>query len=451
MQPPHGSAENGISRQSLQRLLGLMQDGKEIRQYLSRFGSLDRTRFAVIKVGGAVLRDQLDTLGEALAFLHAVGLTPIVLHGAGPQLDARLDAEGIRLEKIDGLRQTTPAALPIIQAVMVEANLALVEAIREKGAQAAPLPLGVFEAELHDNRALELVGTPRRVKSELIRSVTDAGAIPIISSLGQTAGGQIVNQNADDAVRVLVEAFQPYKIVFLTETGGVLDGEGNKIDAINLATDEEALFAADWLQGGMRVKLAAIADLLHHAPLDTSVSMTVPAALAQELFTHTGAGTLVRLGERVQRITDKQALDRKRIEQLVAHAFGRRVTPNWWDDLVLSDAFVSERYRAAAICTAMGDGHYLDKYVVESAARGEGLGQAVWRQMVRSHPRLIWRSKAINPVNGFYLRQCHGHVRAGKWWVFWTGFDFDALSSGLIDAVLAKPETLGEPIAEADT
>ena len=79
-------------RQTIVRLLSSMASAKEIHQYLKRFSQLDAKRFAVVKVGGAVLRDDLDALTSSLAFLQQVGLTPIVVHGAGPQLDEQLAA-----------------------------------------------------------------------------------------------------------------------------------------------------------------------------------------------------------------------------------------------------------------------------------------------------------------------------------------------------------------------
>ncbi|WP_163464531.1 hypothetical protein, partial [Escherichia coli] len=39
-------------------------------------------KFAVIKVGGAILTHQLEELALSLSFLHRIGLYPIVLHGA---------------------------------------------------------------------------------------------------------------------------------------------------------------------------------------------------------------------------------------------------------------------------------------------------------------------------------------------------------------------------------
>jgi acetylglutamate synthase len=71
------------------------------------------------------------------------------------------------------------------------------------------------------------------------------------------------------------------------------------IDSINLSTDYEHLMQQPWINGGMRVKIEQIKDLLDALPLTSSVSITRPAELAKELFTHKGSGTLVRRGERV--------------------------------------------------------------------------------------------------------------------------------------------------------
>ena len=108
---------NRQTRQTIVRLLSSMASAKEISQYLKRFSQVDAKRFAVVKVGGAVLRDELDDLTSSLSFLQEVGLTPIVLHGAGPQLDAELSAAGIPKTTVGGLRVTTvaldPAGAPV--------------------------------------------------------------------------------------------------------------------------------------------------------------------------------------------------------------------------------------------------------------------------------------------------------------------------------------------------
>ncbi len=438
-----GSAGEGApTHAAIVRLLSLMKDGKEVRQYLQRFSALDQSRFAVIKVGGAILRDSRQTLADALAFLQTVGLTPVVVHGGGPQLDAALAARGLGDEKRDGLRITTPDVLSVAKDVLIAENIALVDAIRTAGARAAAIPTGVFDAELLDDGAYGLVGRPTGARLDLVESAARAGAVPVLTSLGLGADGQMLNINADAAVRALVLALEPYKVVFLTESGGVRDGEGHIISAINLATDHNQLMAQPWIQGGMRFKLEEIAGLLEGLPLTSSVSMTTPDLLATELFTHGGAGTMIRRGERIEALTDKSALDRAAMEALVTGAFGRPPAPHWWDDLALDRAYITERRRAAAFVTRLDDVAYLDKYAVLEAARGEGLGQAVWAQLVREHPQLVWRAAGDNPINEFYFRQCDGCARQGDWIVFWRGLEDLNRAAQLAERAARRPATL---------
>jgi acetylglutamate synthase len=121
------------TRKTIVRLLSSMGSAKEIQQYLKRFSQLDAKRFAVVKVGGAVLRDDLPALTSSLTFLQQVGLTPIVLHGAGPQLDEELSAAGIEKQTVNGLRVTTPKALAIVRKVFQEQNFALGRSLANHG------------------------------------------------------------------------------------------------------------------------------------------------------------------------------------------------------------------------------------------------------------------------------------------------------------------------------
>src|SRR5688572_7574996 len=154
---------NKQTRQTIIRLLSSMASAKEISQYVKRFSQLDAKRFAVVKVGGAVLRDDLEALTSSLTFLQQVGLTPIVVHGAGPQLDAELSAAGIGKRTVDGLRVTSPDALAIVRRVFQASNLALVEALQQSGARATSITGGVFEADYLDRDTLGLVGQVSRV------------------------------------------------------------------------------------------------------------------------------------------------------------------------------------------------------------------------------------------------------------------------------------------------
>ena len=411
------------TRQTIVRLLSSMASAKEISQYLKRFSQLDAKRFAVVKVGGAVLRDDLESLTSSLAFLQEVGLTPIVIHGAGPQLDEELAAAGIEKQTVNGLRVTTPEALAIVRKVFQASNLRLVEALQQGGARATSITGGVLEAQYLDRDTYGLVGEVTSVNLAPIEASLQAGSIPVIASLGETAGGQILNVNADFAANELVQVLQPYKIIFLTGTGGLLDEQGRVIDSINLSTEFEHLMQQPWINGGMRVKIQQIKDLLDRLPLTSSVSITRPADLAKELFTHKGSGTLVRRGERVQRATSWDELDLVALKALIESSFGRSLVPDYFERTKLLRAYVSENYRAAVILVDTPEGVYLDKFAVLDEAQGEGLGRAVWKVMREETPQLYWRSRHNNQVNIFYYAESDGCIKQEKWKVFWYGIE----------------------------
>jgi acetylglutamate kinase len=411
------------TRQTIVRLLSGMGSTKEISQYLKRFSRLDAARFAVVKVGGAILRDELDALVSSLAFLQQVGLTPIVVHGAGPQLDEAMLAAGIEKHIVDYLRHTDAAVLAVVRRVLRHENLRLVEALQAEGVRATSIQSGVFESAFLDQDRYGLVGRVTNVDTDGIHAAIKVGSIPVIASLGETADGQIVNVNADWAANELIKTLQPYKIVFLTGTGGLLDGEGRVIDSINLSTEYDELLAQPWLHSGMRVKIEQIHDLLMALPPSSSVSITRPAELAKELFTHKGSGTLVRRGERVLRAQRWDELDLPRLRELIESAFGRRLVDDYFERTPLLRAYVSEHYRTAVLLTDVDGVPYLDKFAVLDDAQGEGLGRAVWQVMREETPSLFWRSRHHNAVNSFYHAESDGCYRQDKWKAFWYGLD----------------------------
>ncbi|MGH8145590.1 MAG: acetylglutamate kinase [Rhodanobacteraceae bacterium] len=423
-------------RSTIVRLLSAMGSAKEVQQYLKRFSQLDAKRFAVVKVGGAVLRDEMAELASSLTFLQRVGLTPIVLHGAGPQLDEELTKAGIEKRTINGLRVTPPQALGIVRRVFHQQNLALVDALHAMDTRATSVVSGVFAASYLDRENFGLVGKVERIELAPIDASLRMGSIPVIASLGETEEGQILNINADFAANDLVRVLQPYKIVFLTGTGGLLDGSGKLIDSINLSTEYEHLMAQPWVGGGMRLKIEQIADLLQDLPLTSSVSITKPAELAKELFTHKGSGTLVRRGEKVLRFESWEGVDRERLRGLVDSSFApRKLIGDYFERTQPYRIYVSENYRAAMILTLehagdgqAGDGQgmpYLDKFAVLDETQGEGLGRAVWQVVREENPRLFWRSRNGNQVNAFYHEQSDGCLKQARFKVFWYGLDED--------------------------
>jgi bifunctional N-acetylglutamate synthase/kinase len=426
-------------RRIVVELLGQLGSSREARQYLKQFSRVEESRFAVVKVGGAVMRDDLEELAAALAFLHRLGLTPIVLHGAGPQLDEAMEAAGVPVQRHDGLRVTTEEVMAVARPVIYRSNARLVDALEARGVRARGVLHGVFNSHLADPERLGLVGEIDSVDLEAIRSAIGAGALPVVACLGESPSGQVMNINADVAARELVWAVRPYKVIFLTGTGGLLDHRGRVISAISLVNDYEHLLAQDWVHSGMRLKLMQIRELLEKLPTEASVSITSAANLTRELFTHTGAGTLVRRGEEIEffeRVPSARLAD---LERLLESSFERRLQDDWLAGRELLGVFMAASSRAAALMVRGLDGTpYLDKFVVTPEAQGEGLGAALWQAVRHRFEALYWRSRAGNPIATWYFQQAHTCHRQGEWIVFSIGVSDHGLQGRLVADACAR-------------
>lgn len=417
------SSAKSDTRQTILRLLSVMASAKEINQYLKRFSQLDAKRFAVVSLDCALLTDELEAIASSLSFLQDVGLTPVVLLGAGHTLEAELAATSASGESI-----TTPEALARLRRTFQQLNLRLVETLQQNGARATSIMGGVFDADYADLEGLGLSGKVSGVNLAPIESSLQAGSIPVISSLGETAGGQILKIDSGCAIEEMVQVLQPFKVIFLTADGGLVGPSGRVVDSINLSTEYEQLSRQPALKGSITFTLRRMKDMLDRLPLESSIAITSPAHLANELFTHKGSGTLVRRGESVVRAASWDELDLNQMRALIESSFGRRLVDDYFETTRLHRAYVSENYRAAVIVTEEDGIPYLDKFAVLDDAQGEGLGRAVWKIMRDETPRLFWRSRHNNQVNIFYYAQSDGCFKQEKWKVFWYGLsNFDEI------------------------
>lgn len=409
-------------RETVLELLAQLGSSREARQYLKEFSSVEQSRFAVVKVGGGILRDHLDELASALAFLHRLGLRPMVLHGAGPQVDAALAAQGIESERIDGMRVTSEAIMAAARPVIYEQNMRLVDALEQRGIRARGIQHGIFACEYLDRDRLGLVGRITSVNLDVLRHTIAAGALPVLTFLGESPSGQVLNVNADVAARELVWAVKPHKIIFLTPSGGLLDRDGRVISAVSLSNDYDALMREPWVHSGMRLKLQQINELLNGLDDGASVSITSADQLARELFTYRGAGTLVRKGETIALHTAPGDDIMRLVEDRVQQSFGRRLLASWRQSLKEPVILLSETGRAAAVVVrGEDDVPYLDKFVVTPDAQGEGLGAAMWQVLRAHYPQLYWRSRNRNPITSWYFQQADTSERQGPWVVFTNG------------------------------
>lgn len=417
-------------------LLGGLEEGREVRAYLRRFRQQNEECFAIVKVGGAIVEESLDPLADALALLQFLNLPPIVVFGAGPQLNDALEAAGFPEQRQDGLRVTSPEAMPLVAKAVAQMGMKLSEAIRLRGASSLALPTGIITGRTINAAKYGAVGEVAAIEKAPITDLLSAGIVPLIGCVQADGSGHLLNMNADGVATALCRELRPQKMVFVTGTGGLLGPDDEIIDTVNLAADEERLFASEWLQGGMAHKLREIADLLKELPLSSSVSVTSASGVVRELFTHTGSGTLIRQGEAIHEVAAPTQQD---FGALIEAGFGKSLKASYWQGLEPRYALLSAHKRAGAIVTSHEGVDLLDKFAVVGAARGEGLAKTLWSELAERSSSLIWRSRHENPFNAFYAAHADGFVRRGPWTVFWRGGGIEERLQTLADSLAARP------------
>ncbi len=429
------------TQEVITRLLRSLGTRTEVEQYLRQFSSLGAKKFAVVVVDGGVLARELDGLASSLTFLAQVGLYPIVVHGAEPQLDEALRSAGLT-------RPLDARGLDAARRVLQRENFRLCQALEELGTRARPIGSSVFGAHATDGA---LSGSVDAVHLDAVEAALHAGHLPILSGIGATPSGQIVHVDAEEAAHALALRIEPFKIVLLNEAGGLVDEAGQVISAVNLAEDFTPLMADLGPATPLGRSIERVRTLLEKLPPSSSVSITSPDQLARELFTHRGSGTLLRLGERVVCIEagDFARIDQDRLRRLLEECFGRALVPGYFDQKSFLRVYLADSYRATAILTREGDHPvpYLDKFAVTQEAQGAGVGGSIWGRMQRDNPKLFWRSRADNPINGWYFDHADGSHKTDRWTVFWYGLDgFDEIRAS-VERALDMPASLTEHAA----
>ncbi|KAJ1654192.1 hypothetical protein IWQ61_005838 [Dispira simplex] len=429
-------------KETIVKLLYNIGSRKEVEQYLRHFSSVESQKFAVIKVGGAVLTDELNTLASSLTFLNRVGLYPIVVHGAGPQLNKLLEAADIEPQYHEGIRITDRKTLEIARNLFQAENLKLVEALERLGTRARPISGGVFVAEYLDRERYGLVGKITGVRKGLIESSIQAGALPILTSLAETPDGQILNVNADVAAGELARVLEPLKVVYLNEKNGLISGStGEKISVINLDEEYEALMKEPWVKYGTKLKINQIKDLLEHLPRSSSVAIISAEHLHKELFTDSGAGTLIRRGHRLFSHLQLKDVDTDRFRSILQLdlAIKQGVTSaaqylHYLDSQPAFRIYGDQSYQVVAVVVEPSSSSptdnpdrpqvpVLDKFLATKTGVLNNVTDNVWNLLTRDYPRLAWVVPHDDPNLTWHFERAQGSVTQNQHTVFWYGLE----------------------------
>jgi acetylglutamate kinase len=219
----------------------------------------------VIKLGGSLLEDatrRAQSLQSIAASFNA-GEQIVLVHGGGKHIDALLSRLGIAKRTHAGLRITDDETLPVVVGVLAGiVNKMLVGELSALGVRAAGIS-GADAGTLVAGRRSPAggvdfghVGDVRSSDPTLIRALLAQRILPVVSSVGISDGGALLNINADSAASAIAIAVAASSLTFVTDVPGVLDGSGAVVPSLN-ARKVRSLIKTNVITGGMRPKLEA--------------------------------------------------------------------------------------------------------------------------------------------------------------------------------------------------
>jgi acetylglutamate kinase len=261
----------------------------------------------VIKYGGAAMLDPAlrRSTAEDITLMRYVGMNPVVVHGGGPAINHRLKQLQIESRFHNGLRVTDDATIEVVEMVLAGTiNKEVVNLLNQAGGNAVGLSgkdgnlLHARKIKTADGFDLGHVGHITNVHFGIITVLCEAGMIPVIAPLATDPQGGTWNINADTAAGEVAAALQAQKLVFLTDTPGLLRDPEDPASLIHQLSAAEAahLTREGVIAGGMIPKVEACLKALDYGVDKTHiVDGRVPHALLLEIFTTRGLGTLVTL------------------------------------------------------------------------------------------------------------------------------------------------------------
>lgn len=263
-------------------------------------------RIVVVKFGGNAMVDEALQIAFAqdMAYLRFVGIKPVVVHGGGPQITARLAQLGIQSEFRHGFRYTDEQTIGVVRDVLRnQVSQHLAELIEESGAQTVVLSGeddNLFRAEKVTASTpagevdLGLVGEVRTVNPRSVLQAIDAGKIPVISTVAPTVYGELLNVNADLAAASLAVALGAEKLMVLTDVPGLYGNWPNLDSLVSEITVAELRVLIPSLESGMIPKMQACLEAVEGGvPKAHIIDGRQPHSILLEIFTESGVGTQV--------------------------------------------------------------------------------------------------------------------------------------------------------------
>ncbi|WP_376092350.1 acetylglutamate kinase [Roseomonas sp. CCTCC AB2023176] len=276
--------------------------------YLKRYDD----QVVVVKYGGHAMGEEENALmfGRDIALLEQVGVSPVVVHGGGPQINAMLKRLDVKSTFVDGLRVTDAQMVDVVEMVLAgTVNKQVAEAITRAGViavgisgkdggliRARKVTRTVRDPGSNLEKVLDLgfVGEPEHVDTRVLELLIGADIVPVVAPVGVGADGQTYNINADTVAGAIAGALKAARLLMLTDVPGVRGPDGVHIQEMTVA-EVRAGIEAGWISGGMIPKVeTCIYAVERGVQAAVILDGRVPHAVLAELFTEGGAGTLIK-------------------------------------------------------------------------------------------------------------------------------------------------------------
>ena len=256
-------------------------------------------KVVVVKFGGNAMVDESlqQAFAEDMAYLRWVGIKPVVVHGGGPQISARLAELGIESEFKGGFRVTTTETIGVVRDVLRnQISSGLAHMINAAGGDTVVMSgedANLFRAE-KSTLDIGLVGEVTQVNPRAVFEALDAGRIPVISTVAPDAAGQLLNVNADLAASSLAIALGAEKLMVLTDVPGLYSEWPNRDSLVSEITTKELEVLIPKLESGMIPKMQACLSAVNGGvPRAHVIDGRTPHSILLEIFTVSGFGTMV--------------------------------------------------------------------------------------------------------------------------------------------------------------
>jgi len=266
----------------------------EVKKYTTKYSN----DIIVIKCGGSVLLEKnlFNQFIEDISVINKLGLSVVVVHGGGKNIQKKLDEHNLKSVFIDGLRVTDEKTIKIVEEALLELNFEILSEISNHHANSvsiSPKKNNVIRVT-PERKELGFVGTPTEIKKDAILEIINEKKIPLIVPMGIGEDNNIYNINADVAAGAIAKELKARRLLLMTDVEGVLDKSKNLISEINSSMANEML-ENKTIAGGMIPKIKTCLDAVNNGVTGVViVDGRKQHSILFEIFSDKGAGTLIR-------------------------------------------------------------------------------------------------------------------------------------------------------------